>query len=137
MKEYTNGEIVVLWDPDKCIHSRHCTKGLPAVFDRSKRPWINMQGTSSEEITKVIDLCPSGALSYRMICDEGKKMEPSAQIKATRNGPLLIQGDCALTGAEGTVLKDKGPYALCRCGGSKNKPYCDGAHAKIEFSDSQ
>jgi len=89
-------------------------KGLPSVFVRSKRPWINMQGTSSEEITKVIDLCPSGALSYRRICDKEKKMEPSAQIKAIRNGPSAHPGRlCSYWCREGKVLKDKGPYALC------------------------
>ncbi len=137
MKEYTNGEVVVLWDPDKCTHSRRCIKGLPKVFDRDKRPWIDLKGASSEEITKVIDLCPSGALSYRRISGGAKKIESSAQIKTTRSGPLLIQGDCALTDEEGKILKDKGPYALCRCGNSKNKPYCDGTHTEIGFNDSQ
>ncbi len=65
MKEYTNEEIVVCWEPKKCIHSRNCVRGLPEVFNRSKRPWINMSAATSEEIMKVIDRCPSGALSYR------------------------------------------------------------------------
>jgi len=132
MKEYTNGEITVCWDAEKCIHSRNCVNGLPAVFDRSKRPWINMKGASSEEIMKVIDRCPSGALSYTRA---EKGQEASAQIKVTKNGPLLVQGSCALTDKDGNVLAKCGPFALCRCGGSKKKPYCDGTHKAIGFED--
>ncbi len=65
MKEYTNGELIVQWNPEKCIHARECVKGLPKVFSHQSKPWINMQGASSEEIKSVIDRCPSGALTYK------------------------------------------------------------------------
>ena len=65
MKEYTNGELTVQWNPEKCIHARECVKGLPEVFSHDSKPWINMQGASSEEIKSVIDRCPSGALTYK------------------------------------------------------------------------
>lgn len=132
MKEYSNDDITVCWDPDKCIHSRNCVKGLPQVFDRSLRPWINMQGATSEEIMKTIDKCPSGALSYKKI---GTDRGHSAKIKVIKNGPLLVEGECALVDREGVQVKSCGPFALCRCGGSKNKPFCDGAHTKIGFDD--
>ncbi len=63
--EYTNGEITVVWKPDVCIHSGNCAKNLPEVFKPPERPWIQVENTSSEEIMKAIDKCPSGALSYR------------------------------------------------------------------------
>lgn len=141
MKEYTNDEIVVCWEPEKCIHSRKCVLGLPGVFDRSKRPWINMSGASSEEIMKVIDRCPSGALSYRKVGGDSKEAaetavsEPSASIKVLKNGPLLVEGSCRLIDKEGNEAASCGPFALCRCGGSKKKPFCDGTHAKIGFQD--
>lgn len=141
MKEYTNDEIVVCWEPKKCIHSRNCVKGLPEVFDRAKRPWINMAGASSEEIMKVIDRCPSGALSYRRVGDKStdtvQAQEPSAgaSIKVVKKGPLLVEGSCRLIDRDGKEIKSCGPFALCRCGGSKRKPFCDGTHAEIGFSD--
>jgi uncharacterized Fe-S cluster protein YjdI len=141
MKEYTNDEIVVCWEPEKCIHSRKCVLGLPDVFDRSKRPWINMLGATSEEIMKVIDRCPSGALSYRRVDDDAKASaeaavpEASASIKVLKNGPLLVEGSCRLIDREGNEAASCGPFALCRCGGSKKKPFCDGTHAKIGFQD--
>ncbi len=135
MKEYTNDKIVVCWEPEKCIHSRNCVKGLPEVFDRSKRPWINMSGASSEEIMKVIDRCPSGALSYRKAGVEASSPDSSASIKVLKKGPLLVEGSCRLIDRDGKEIESCGPFALCRCGGSKKKPFCDGTHAEIGFEE--
>jgi uncharacterized Fe-S cluster protein YjdI len=64
IKKYSNGEVTIIWQPSKCIHSTICFKGLPKVFDPTKRPWLNAQGANTEEIIKQVDKCPSGALSY-------------------------------------------------------------------------
>ncbi len=61
---YTNGEITIVWKPDTCIHSTLCWKGLLNVFNPKKRPWIDANGASSEEIIEQVKKCPSGALSY-------------------------------------------------------------------------
>ncbi len=96
-----------------------------------------MQGASSEDIMKVIDRCPSGALTYEKTKTDSKESEKMADatIKAKKNGPLLVEGDCILQNSDGKVLADHGPYALCRCGGSAKKPLCDGSHLKIAFDD--
>jgi len=65
-KEYTNGEVTVAWKPDVCIHSTFCFKGLPEVFDPQKRPWVNIQGATTDAIVEQVKKCPSGALSYYM-----------------------------------------------------------------------
>ena len=133
MKEYDNGEITVYWNPEKCIHSGECLKCLPGVFDIHKTPWINIQGATSEEIVEAVDRCPSGALSYRRN-DElspavNQEMEtPPAEIRVVKDGPLLVKGRCNLIGEDGELIAEGGPYALCRCGRSKNKPMCDGSH---------
>jgi uncharacterized Fe-S cluster protein YjdI len=62
-KHYTNGEITVLWQPDKCTHSGICARGLSAVFKPRQSPWIEMDGASTEEIIAQVVKCPSGALS--------------------------------------------------------------------------
>jgi len=62
---------------------------------------------------------------------------PDANIKVKKNGPLLVEGGCSLRDNEGTVLADQGTYALCRCGGSGKKPFCDGTHIKIGFDDTK
>jgi uncharacterized Fe-S cluster protein YjdI len=60
---YDNGEIKVLWQPKICKHSAICFRGLPAVFDPRKRPWINIAGATTEEILAQVRQCPSGAIS--------------------------------------------------------------------------
>jgi uncharacterized Fe-S cluster protein YjdI len=136
-KEYSNNEIIVAWEPKKCIHARECIKGLPKVFDRERSPWVNMQGASSEEIMKVIDRCPSGALSYRKAGEEIDSRKPAARIKVLKNGPLLVEGSFMLENQDGNEIARDCRVALCRCGGSMNKPFCDGTHAKIGFKDAK
>lgn len=63
-KEYSNGEITIVWEQQKCTHSKNCWTALRNVFDPFKRPWINPQGDTSERIMQQVDQCPSGALSY-------------------------------------------------------------------------
>ena len=83
---------------------------------------------------EVIDKCPSGALSYDK---SNQEHEAFTQIRVTNNGPLVVDGDCLLIDRTGGIVAEKGPFALCRCGGSKNKPYCDGTHKIIGFEDTK
>jgi uncharacterized Fe-S cluster protein YjdI len=133
MKEYSNKEIKVLWNPEKCIHAGECVKGLPQVFSRDSTPWIDIQRASSEDIMKVVDRCPSGALTYEKMQSEGgnRANESSAKIKVTKNGPLLVEGRCTLRDNKGKELAGQGPFALGRCGSSEKTPLCDGTHIKI------
>ncbi len=63
-KRYSNGEITVVWRPEKCIHATRCITGLPAVFNVNARPWVKMSGATTAEIKRVVDTCPSGALTW-------------------------------------------------------------------------
>lgn len=65
-KEYSNGEITVVWKPANCINSGDCYNGLPEVFQPHEHPWIKICNASSDEIIKAVCKCPSGALSYRV-----------------------------------------------------------------------
>lgn len=64
-KEYTNGEVTVIWKPALCEHSGNCVRGLPQVFKPGERPWVKIENASSDEIRNTVDTCPSGALSYK------------------------------------------------------------------------
>jgi hypothetical protein len=81
---------------------------------------------------RAIDKCPSGALSYDK---SGEEKKSPAQIRIIEKGPIMVEGDCLLIDKEGKVIATKSPFALCRCGGSKNKPYCDGTHKILRFED--
>lgn len=137
-KEYSNGEVTVVWQPEKCIHSTLCTKGLPKVFKPKEKPWIEPQAASTEELIRQIKKCPSGALSYYM--NEGVK-EPDITIKRPKdmakaqvieNGPLMVSGEVEIQHKDGST-ETKKSAAFCRCGHSTNKPYCDGSHSKKDF----
>ena len=62
-KRYSNGEVTVVWQPAKCVHSGICARGLPLVFDPGRRPWIELTSAPSEQIVAQVAKCPSGALS--------------------------------------------------------------------------
>lgn len=66
IKTYTKDDVVVKWEPDKCIHSAICFHGLPSVFDPRKRPWVNIDGALKGDIINQVKKCPSGALSLQV-----------------------------------------------------------------------
>lgn len=136
-KKYTNGEVTVVWKPDTCIHSKICWTGLIDVFDPRKRPWINIEGADTERIIAQVEKCPSGALTYykNNEAKEGDKIDVETIVEVTPNGPLLVYGNITVKHKNGEETKKNKVTALCRCGGSGNKPYCDGTHNKIGFKD--
>lgn len=146
MKEsinYTNGEVTIVWKPNVCIHATLCWKGLVEVFNPRERPWVKMDGASTEKIIEQVRKCPSGALSY-FINNTDTTVEPAKEIIAETaqiikvevrpNGPYLINSECLIVHSDGREETKTGTVALCRCGASANKPYCDGSHRKIEFN---
>lgn len=133
-KEYTNGEVSVVWESEKCIHSAICVKSLPNVFQPKERPWIKIDSSTTDKIIETVKKCPSGALSYYMNDTEDKTSETlETKIEVLENGPLLIYGTLKVTHKDGKQETKNKTTAFCRCGASQNKPYCDGAHIKQDF----
>jgi len=134
-KTYSNNEITVIWKPDVCIHSTKCWKASLAVFNPKRRPWIEMNGGSTEEIIKIVENCPSGALSYERSnkMNEQKEQTTQATVQVSKGGPYLVKGKFVFVRTDGKEEIKEGSVALCRCGGSNNKPFCDGTHRKIGF----
>ncbi|MDP6909692.1 MAG: (4Fe-4S)-binding protein [Flavobacteriales bacterium] len=64
-KEYTNGEITIVWEPEKCIHAALCATNLPKVFNPKEKPWVKADGATSQEIVDQVKKCPSAALSIK------------------------------------------------------------------------
>ncbi len=144
IKEYSNGEITVFWQADKCIHSANCLIGLPDVFSPKKKPWINVHAASSKEIMKAVDTCPSRALTYlkstKFITSKPretpKKKPKFARIQILQDGPALVTGNFIIRDIKKKKIKIEGEItAICRCGASKKKPFCDGSHVTTGFSD--
>jgi uncharacterized Fe-S cluster protein YjdI len=132
-KEYATDEIVVEWEPRLCYHSQNCVRSLPQVFDDSRRPWIKVDAATADEVEAAVARCPSGALRTRRLGTPRATREQPLELRASADGPLLVTGGVRITDAGGTVLYEGEKAALCRCGGSANKPFCDGSHKKNGF----
>lgn len=135
-KQYSNGDITVIWKPEQCIHSRICWTNLFEVFNPKARPWINMSAATTERIKAQVDLCPSGALSWveAATAPETETIVDTI-VEVTSNGPLLVYGNLVVKDQHGGESAKHRVTAFCRCGASANKPYCDGTHVKIGFKD--
>jgi uncharacterized Fe-S cluster protein YjdI len=149
-REYTNGEITVFWKPDTCIHATICFMKLRKVFDPTKRPWVNMEGASTQEIIDIVEQCPTDALTWKWNRDlttaekeeltnepAGDEMVPApvAEITIIENGPALVKGKFRLQKTSGEKYETAEQIALCRCGASRNKPFCDGSHHGSGFKE--
>ena len=135
-KEYTNGELTVVWKPKLCIHAAECVKRLPKVYDPNARPWIQPENATTAELKAQIDACPSGALSYYMnnqTQEEVKVENTATKVDILPNGPLVVHGSIEIKGKDGNITTKENRTSFCRCGASNNKPYCDGTHRKIDF----
>ncbi len=135
-KEYSNGEVTITWEPEKCIHAANCVNGLPGVFQPDQKPWINPKGANTEAIVTQIKKCPSSALGYYFDKQTGlKESSQSPQlVEVIQNGPLMISGNIQVKLPNGKFEDHFKLTAFCRCGSSSNKPFCDGTHKKISFN---
>jgi len=122
-----------------CAHAGHCTdKLLNRVFFHGKEPWCDPNGADIEEIKRVIRMCPSGALTYA----EGDKEAPQTtkffdrpEIEIEPNMFYKVKGGFEVQGANKLQGQGEDHAALCRCGQSQNKPYCNGNHYYCQFRD--
>jgi uncharacterized Fe-S cluster protein YjdI/CDGSH-type Zn-finger protein len=161
-REYVGDGITVHWDSGRCIHSGNCWHGAPTVFRLAARPWVHLDGADANEVARVVDTCPSGALTYTRTdgtpngrrgrgagedptaaraADSEMPQEPTAQrtaatlaiITPQANGPLSVKGPVGLTRPDGSTQVAQ-RLLLCRCGHSASKPNCDGSHSRVGFT---
>lgn len=130
MIEVVDGKQVrIRFDGARCIHSRACVLGLPEVFVANvEGEWIRPDAATPEDLVAIASRCPSGAIAVERL-DGGAGERPSGRnvIAVLENGPLAARGALRIAGSEGLRA------TLCRCGASKNKPYCDGSHVAAGF----
>jgi uncharacterized Fe-S cluster protein YjdI/CDGSH-type Zn-finger protein len=136
-RHYADDKIDISYDARRCTHAAECLRGLPAVFDTARRPWILPTGASPDAIAAVIARCPSGALHFtRHDGGEAETAPEHTKIVPVPRGPLLVHGRVQLRSADGRLIVEDTRLALCRCGQSRNKPFCDNSHRAAGFDDS-
>lgn len=131
---YTKAGIRVEWHAVRCIHSAACIRAQPGVFDPHRRPWVNLEGASEEEIADAVMRCPTGALQYERLDGTPIDTRPGdVTIEAIKNGPYFVRGAVQVTDGNGNVIRKDTRVALCRCGQSRHMPFCDNTHREIGF----
>lgn len=126
-------DVTIRFDASRCIHSRGCVLGHPEVYvPNVQGEWIHPDSATPETVMVTALTCPSGAI--RVSRNDGSvhsDVPPVVNtVRVRENGPLAIEAELTIRGEA-----QASPRAtLCRCGQSKNKPYCDGAHAAAGFT---
>jgi CDGSH-type Zn-finger protein/uncharacterized Fe-S cluster protein YjdI len=129
----TGRAIEIQFQAKRCIHARFCVTGAPTVFLANvKGPWIHPDTMPVERLVEVAHNCPSGAIHYTRRDGGPAEAPPPVNLASVREGgPYAFRGALAIAGAPSGFRA-----TLCRCGASRNKPYCDGSHHEIGFAAS-
>jgi CDGSH-type Zn-finger protein/uncharacterized Fe-S cluster protein YjdI len=122
--------LAILYDGKRCIHARACVTGDPNVFhaNMTRGPWIFPDNGDADRICEIVHQCPSGALHYDRADGRGELAPPVNLISIRERGPYAIRADIQLAGSPAGYR-----MTLCRCGASRNKPYCDNSHIELGF----
>jgi len=134
-ENYLGKKITIHDNRGICAHAGRCTDGLASVFRLKEEPWIHQDAASSDEIIATIQKCPSGALSYTIDDFEHKDQNGEPTIFIAPNGPYVVSGGPELVDTIQGEGASSEHFTICRCGGSKNKPFCDGTHWYNKFTD--
>lgn len=138
IRSYEGSDITIRYDPNRCIHAAECVEGLGRVFNPDAKPWIDPDGAPAEDITQVIHRCPTGALSYEtreQVETQAPAIPTPAELSMCVDGPIYVHGKFVLISSGGESTDEDVRLALCRCGASDSKPYCDNSHVDAEFCD--
>ena len=135
VKVYKGTGVSVRFNAARCTHAAECVHGLPEVFDTQARPWIQPSKATADEVMAVVARCPTGALQASY--DDGRAAESVSrnELRLMADGPHHLRGDIEIRDDSGKTLARETRMALCRCGASSNKPYCDNSHVGSGFKD--
>lgn len=132
---YVGKSITIHDNRGTCCHAGNCTDHLPSVFHHEGDPFVTPDGASADEVVAIIRQCPSGALSFTRDGVDYKGEDRDQAIYVSKDGPYHVEGNIAIQREKQNSGALAEHYALCRCGHSKNKPFCDGTHWYVGFKD--
>lgn len=133
---FSGDKMDVSWDERLCIHIAECGQAKDDIFIAGRDPWCIPDLALSDAVEEIIKRCPSGALSFAYKDGTAETLSVKEnKVTVVYNGPLYVQGDLEINGAKPDMVSVKFRAALCRCGASRNKPFCDNSHIEINFQD--
>jgi CDGSH-type Zn-finger protein/uncharacterized Fe-S cluster protein YjdI len=134
--KYPGQLIDIQWDGRLCIHIAECGQSEGELFVGGRDPWCLPDSATPAHAAEVCERCPSGALAYFDNSGQQIEQQPDGNtVNVTYNGPLFVHGELDIEGIPEDMPGVQFRAALCRCGHSKNKPFCDNSHLKIGFED--
>lgn len=134
LHHYESPDAKVTWDATRCIHAAECVRTVPQVFDPAAKPWIQPVKADPASVADAVNRCPSGALRMQFADGTSAMIVPADNTgQVTTDGPTYLRGRLQLHQGESTLEDTR--IALCRCGASQHKPFCDNSHKKIGFKD--
>jgi CDGSH-type Zn-finger protein/uncharacterized Fe-S cluster protein YjdI len=133
---YEGRQADVQWDDRLCIHVGECGRAKNELFVAGRQPWCEPDRVSVDDVVDVVRRCPSGALTYRRKDGgQGETAVAENRVAVMYDGPLYLRGDLHIEGAAQDMPGVRFRAALCRCGQSKRKPFCDNSHETAGFQD--
>jgi CDGSH-type Zn-finger protein/uncharacterized Fe-S cluster protein YjdI len=133
---YRGKNIDVQWDSRLCIHIGECGNAEGELFVGGRDPWCQPDLVSDQEVKDIVTRCPSGALTYQDKANgDDERPAQCNTVQVVYNGPLYIQGELHIEDAPQGMPGVSYRAALCRCGQSANKPFCDNSHLRAGFRD--
>ena len=134
IREYEGKDITIKFGARRCIHAAECVNGLPGVFEKDRRPWVDADARSADEVARVVARCPTGALHFERTDGGAAEAIPGDNsVRLEADGPVYLSGDIEIVDVEGALILKDTRVALCRCGASEKKPFCDGRHSDAGF----
>jgi CDGSH-type Zn-finger protein/uncharacterized Fe-S cluster protein YjdI len=133
--DFPGSEIDVYWDERLCIHIGECGTAANSLFVGGRKPWCVPDEVTKAEVRDVCERCPSGALSYTDKAGEPEHAPAENTVSVVYNGPLYLTGELDIEDAADDMTGARFRAALCRCGASGNKPFCDNSHLQAGFED--
>ena len=134
--EYSGKNATVTWNGKLCIHIGECGRAQGDLFVGGRKPWCQPDLATDDEVEDVVLRCPTGALTHQF-ADGSRPEQPDASntVQVAYNGPLFVRGQLNIGGAPEDAPGLRFRAALCRCGQSNNKPFCDNSHENAGFRD--
>ena len=133
--DYPGTHATVQWHGGLCIHVGECGRSKGELFVAGRKPWCQPDVTTLDDVVDVVHRCPTGALTYTRDDGEVEQADARNSVVVANNGPLYLRGELAIDGADASMPGAAFRAALCRCGQSSNKPFCDGTHESAGFID--
>jgi len=135
-RDYAGEGIVVHWAAERCIHTGRCIAAQPGVFDPKRRPWVDVTRADADAIARAVERCPTGALGYTRTDGRPAELVPDlVTVRVGRDGPLTVHGRARVEGEHVGAVDDErtatGRFALCRCGHTRQAPFCDNSHRAL------